>query len=113
VPDKKRRQRAHVPDEVALATKPAPGTAILTGAARADVPFAWVAADEASDAVKLSSCAGKFAGGVGEGCGFVVVLAGDQAVVEAAEEPAEQVALGGGVPVSVGSAAVLVAADAG
>jgi len=44
--DKKRRQRAHVPDEVAFATKPALGTAMLTGAAGAGVPFAWVAADE-------------------------------------------------------------------
>jgi SRSO17 transposase len=44
--DKKRRQRAHVPDEVAFATKPVLGTAMLTGAARAGVPFAWVAADE-------------------------------------------------------------------
>jgi SRSO17 transposase len=44
--DKKRRQRAHVPDEVAFATKPALGTAMHAGAARAGVPFAWVAADE-------------------------------------------------------------------
>jgi hypothetical protein len=33
-----------------------------------------------SDAIKLSSCLGKFFGGDGEGDGFVVFLAGDQAV---------------------------------
>ena len=41
-----RRERAHVPDDVAFATKPALGTAMLTAAAGAGVPFAWVAADE-------------------------------------------------------------------
>ena len=49
-----------------------------------------------SDAVKLSSCLGKFFRGGGEGDGFVVLAAGGQAVVQAAEEAAEQVALGGG-----------------
>jgi SRSO17 transposase len=44
--DTKRRQRAHVPDEVTFTTKPAPGTAMLTSAASAGVPFAWAAADE-------------------------------------------------------------------
>ena len=44
--DKKRRQRAHVPDDVAFTTKPALGTAMLTAAASAGVPFAWAAADE-------------------------------------------------------------------
>ena len=44
--DARRRQRAHVPDEVAFTTKPALGTAMLTGAASAGVPFAWAAADE-------------------------------------------------------------------
>jgi SRSO17 transposase len=44
--DEERRQRAHVPDEVEFATKPALGTAMITGAAGAGVPFAWVAADE-------------------------------------------------------------------
>ncbi len=44
--DDKRRQRAHVPDEVVFTTKPALGTAMITGAAGAGVPFAWVAADE-------------------------------------------------------------------
>ena len=40
------RERAHIPDEVAFTTKPALGTAMLTGAASAGVPFAWAAADE-------------------------------------------------------------------
>jgi len=44
--DKERRERAHVPEEVAFTTKPALGTAMLTSAAGAGVPFAWVAADE-------------------------------------------------------------------
>ena len=44
--DKKRRQRAHVPDGVAFTTKPALGTAMLTAVACAGVPFAWAAADE-------------------------------------------------------------------
>ena len=42
----KRRERAHVPDETEFTTKPAQGTAMITAAADADVPFAWVAADE-------------------------------------------------------------------
>jgi hypothetical protein len=49
----------------------------------------------------------------GECGGFVVVLAGDQAVVQAAEQPAEQVALGGGVPVAGVLAPVVVGAGAG
>jgi hypothetical protein len=49
----------------------------------------------------------------GEGAGFVVVLAGEQAVVQAAEQPAEQVALGGGVAVAGVTAPVVVAAGAG
>ena len=44
--DEQRRQRAHVPDDVEFATKPALGTAMITGAAAAGAPFAWVAADE-------------------------------------------------------------------
>jgi SRSO17 transposase len=44
--DKDRRQRAHVPDEVEFTTKPALGASMITGAAGAGVPFAWVAADE-------------------------------------------------------------------
>jgi SRSO17 transposase len=44
--DKKRRERAHVPDDVEFATKPALGTAMISGAAGSGVPFAWAAADE-------------------------------------------------------------------
>jgi SRSO17 transposase len=44
--DKERREQAHVPDEVEFATKPALGTAMITGSADAGVPFAWAAADE-------------------------------------------------------------------
>ena len=70
--------------------------------------------DETSDAVKLSSCFGACGRrGRGEGGCFVVVLAGGQAVVEAAEEACEEVALGGGVPVAIGFAPVVVSAGAG
>jgi SRSO17 transposase len=44
--DRERRERAHVPEEVEFATKPALGTAMITAAAGAGVPFAWTAADE-------------------------------------------------------------------
>jgi SRSO17 transposase len=44
--DDERRERAHVPDTAEFATKPALGTAMITGAAMAGVPFAWAAADE-------------------------------------------------------------------
>jgi SRSO17 transposase len=44
--DKERRRRAHVPDETEFTTKPALGTAMVTAAVGAGVPFAWVAADE-------------------------------------------------------------------
>jgi hypothetical protein len=76
--------------------------------AQADNP-----ARKTSDAVKLSSCLGKFFRGVGEGDVLVVVLSGGQAAVQAAEEEAEQVALGGGVPVVGVAAAVVVGAGAG
>ena len=60
----------------------------------------------------LSGCCGE--PGLGGECGgFVVVLAGYQAVPEAAEKAAEQVALGGGVPVAGLLAAVVVGAGAG
>jgi hypothetical protein len=45
--------------------------------------------------------------------GLVVVLAGGQAVVEAAEETGEEVTLGRGVPVTGVAAAVVVGAGAG
>jgi SRSO17 transposase len=44
--DEQRRQRAHVPQEVEFTTKPALGTAMITAAVAAGVPFAWAAADE-------------------------------------------------------------------
>jgi SRSO17 transposase len=44
--DKKRRERARVPEDVEFATKPALGTAMISGAAGSGVPFAWAAADE-------------------------------------------------------------------
>jgi SRSO17 transposase len=44
--DEARRERAHVPDKAEFTTKPALGTAMITGAASTGVPFAWVAADE-------------------------------------------------------------------
>ena len=85
----------------------------LADAVTRDGRLAELADDETSDAVKESSCLENFLGGVGEGGGFVVVLAGVQAVVEAAEEPAEEVALGGGVPVAGLAAPVVVGAGAG
>jgi SRSO17 transposase len=42
--DQARRDRAHIPDDTEFTAKPALGTAMLTGAASAGVPFAWVAA---------------------------------------------------------------------
>jgi hypothetical protein len=69
---------------------------------------------ETSDAFNLSSRGDVgLVGGGGEGGVFVVELAGGEAVVEAAEEPAEQVALGGGVPVAGLAAAVVVGAGTG
>lgn len=44
--DRARRERARVPDEAEFTTKPALGTAMITGAASAGVPFAWTVADE-------------------------------------------------------------------
>jgi SRSO17 transposase len=44
--DRARREQAHVPDEAEFTTKPALGTAMITGAAGAGIPFAWAAADE-------------------------------------------------------------------
>ena len=70
-------------------------------------------ARKTSDAVKLSSCLGKFFRSGGEGDVLVVVLSGGQAAVQASEEAAEQVALGGGVAVAGVFAAVVVGAGAG
>jgi SRSO17 transposase len=44
--DQARREKAHVPDDVAFTTKPTLGAGMVTGAAGAGMPFAWVAADE-------------------------------------------------------------------
>jgi hypothetical protein len=74
-------------------------------------------ADKTSHALKVSS-GGRRSGGRG-GCGrrecgvFVVGLAGVEAVVQAADESVEQVALGGGVSVAGGSASVVVGSGAG
>jgi hypothetical protein len=70
-------------------------------------------AEQTSDAVKVSSCLAVFLRDVGEGDGLVVVLAGGQAFPEAAEQAAEQVALGGSVPVAGVFAPVVVGAGAG
>jgi hypothetical protein len=78
-----------------------------------DAELACLAVAQTSDAVKLSSCLGDFLAGGWECGGFVVFGVCGQAVVEAAEETAEQVALGGGVPVTVGFAAVVVGSGAG
>jgi DDE superfamily endonuclease len=87
---------------------------ISTDAAGDGIRPDFYCGDETSEAVKLSSCFGVCCGcGRWEGGVLVVVLAGGQAVVQAAEEPVEQVALGGGVPVSGVAAAVIVGAGAG
>ncbi len=44
--DKRRRERAHVPADVEFATKTELGTAMVTDAVSAGVPFGWAAADE-------------------------------------------------------------------
>ena len=49
---------------------------------------------------RCQAASGSLLVAAGECGGLVVVLAGGQAVVEAAEEPVEEVALGGGVPVA-------------
>ena len=41
-----RRDKAHVPEEAAFTTKPTLGTQMITGAADAGIPFAWMAGDE-------------------------------------------------------------------
>jgi hypothetical protein len=56
---------------------------------------------------------GKILGLAGECGGLVVVLAGGQAVVQAAEEASEQVAFGCGVPVAGVFAPVVVGTGAG
>jgi hypothetical protein len=111
--DPERCAAAGIPENTAFATKPQLARRMIERAVAAGVAFGWVAGDETSDAVKLSSCVRKFPGAGGEGGGFVVVLAGGQAVVQAAEQAAEQVALGGGVPVAGVASPVVVGAGAG
>jgi SRSO17 transposase len=111
--DPQRCRAAGITEEAEFATKPRQARAMIARAVAAGVPFAWFTADETSDAVKLSSCCGKFLCGAGEGDGLVVVLPGGQAAVQAAEEPSEEVALCGGVPVAGLAAAVVVGAGAG
>jgi SRSO17 transposase len=53
--DRKRRERAAVPDEVAFATKTEQGTQMVTGAIGAGVPFAFLAATKSMAAAR--SCA--------------------------------------------------------
>jgi hypothetical protein len=101
--DRSRDQRYH--DALAEAMRRLAASGLLPE--RAGQPV------KTSDAVKLSSRSGKFFRGGGEGGRFVVLAAGGQAVPEAAEEAAEQVALGGGVPVAGVFAAVVVGAGAG
>ena len=55
--DDERRMRAGVPEDVAFATKPKLGRAMLERAVAAGVPCAWVAADvHSSTGVSRSSC---------------------------------------------------------
>jgi SRSO17 transposase len=44
--DQARWEKAHVPEEAAVTTKPALGTRMIALAADAGIPFAWVADDE-------------------------------------------------------------------
>ena len=107
--DPDRRDTAGVPAEVGFATKPALARQMIARTLDAGVPARWVTGDETSDAVKVSSC-GRWGW---EGGVFGVVLAGGEAVVQAAEESVEEVALGGGVVVAGVAAAVVVGSGAG
>src|SRR5215510_2128939 len=72
----------------------------------------WIPGDETSDAVQSSSCFGVCRRrGLGGRC-FRRSAGGWPDSVDAAEEPAEQVAPGGGVPDPAGSAPVVVGAGA-
>jgi hypothetical protein len=112
--DPVRSQVMGLPDDLVFRTKGELAIDICTDAFADGAAVDFVCGDETSEAVKLSSCFGVCCGcGRWEGGVLVVVLAGGQAVVQAAEEPVEQVALGGGVPVSGVAAAVIVGAGAG
>jgi len=102
-----------LPADLVFRTKGQLAIDILAEAFADSVRLDFVCGDETSDAVKLSSCMRKFPGAGGEGGGFVVVLAGGEAVVQAAEQAAEQVALRGGVPVTGVSSPVVVGTGAG
>jgi len=113
ISDPGRCRAAGIPPGTGFATKPGLARTMIACALDAGTAASWVAGDETSDAVKLSSCVRKFPGARGECGGFVVMLAGGQAVVQAAEQAAEQVALGGGVPVAGVASPVVVGAGAG
>jgi DDE superfamily endonuclease len=102
-----------LPEGLVFRTKGQLAIDILTEAFADGVRLDFVCGDETSDAVKLSSRSARLFGGGGEGDVLVVVLPGVQAFVQAAEEAAEQVALGGGVPVADVAAPVVVGAGAG
>jgi len=102
-----------LPEDLVFRTKGQLAIDILAEALADGVRLDFACGDETSDAVKLSSCMRKFPGAGGEGGGFVVVLAGGEAVVQAAEQAAEQVALRGGVPVTGVSSPVVVGTGAG
>jgi hypothetical protein len=105
---------ATIPPRRTAPTPPAPAAATRGGPLTGPEGYGGRPSGvKTSDAVKLSSCVGKFPGAGGEGGGFVVVLAGGEAVVQAAEQAAEQVALGGGVPVAGVASPVVVGAGAG
>ena len=90
--DRDRCRAAGIGDEVAFAAKPQLAEKMIGRAREAGIPFSWVAGDETSDAIKLSSSQQRFpVSGCcwrglpgGECCCLVVVLAGGEAVVEAA-----------------------------
>lgn len=75
--DKKRRERAQVPEGVAFAAKTELGTAMVAGAVTAGVPFGWAAGDNARGrASKLRAAREKDGKGhvPGVPCGFRVRL---------------------------------------
>jgi hypothetical protein len=92
----------------------APGPALVPQFQVGQLPAAGVGGEADIRCICLSSChvMGCW-GGAGEGGVLVIVLAGGQAVVQAAEEPPEQVAPCGGVPLSAGLAPIVVGAGAG
>jgi hypothetical protein len=103
--DTARRAAAGGPADIEFATKPELAARIVTRlTAGGTLTIHWVAAEETSHAVNVSSRCGGWGCldrvGLGEGAVFVVVGPGGQAVVQDADEAVEQVALGGVVPVA-------------